>query len=307
MAGPLPHDADDADDQDADLRRSLPRPPPLQPVATTGVWVVDWHGDDGPRPGTALQQWLESRHPGWSRLVGCRGRNDLVSAIKAATWFARDARASPILHLDAHCDADGVEGPGHDGRVERIAWRDLAPHLAALNIATRCNLMLVCSAGEGVAAQLAAAGQRLPCVAVVAPTAAVAPAPWLIGMRRLYRCWHDGLPGVEEASAAMAPAGLEATSMPDLAYDALVTRLLQATRPEQRAAGGNAATVVAWMRGTTPDAVAATDARWPALPRQVQRYWRALLLTDLYPLQLARFDFDARTAVWRILHARGLA
>ncbi|MGY1520990.1 hypothetical protein [Luteimonas sp. A482] len=304
MDAPLPRELDDAE---IELRDSLPRPPPLQPLATTGVWIVEWRSDDGPRPGTALRQWLQARYPGWSRLVACRGRNDLVAAIKAATWFARDARASPILHLDARCDADGVEGPSHDGQTERITWRELAPHLAALNIATRCNLMLVCGAGEGVAAQLAMTGQRLPCIAVVAPTAAVAPAPWLIGMRRLYRCWHDGLPGVEDASAALAPASLEATSVPGLAYEGLVARLLHATRPEQRAAGGNAAAVVAWLRGITPDAVAPAEARWPALPRQVQRYWRSLLLTDLHPLNLPRFDFDARTAVWRILQARGLA
>jgi len=305
MIAPLPPGLDD---DEIALRDSLPRPPPLQPLATTGVWIVEWRDDDGPRPGTALRQWLEARYPGWSRLVACRGRNDLVAAIKAATWFARDARASPILHLDARCDADGVEGTGHDGRTERITWHELAPHLAALNIATRCNLMLVCGAGEDdVAAQLVTAGPRLPCVAVVAPTVAVAPAPWLIGMRRLYRCWHDGLPGVEDASAAMAPANLGATSMPDLAHAELVARLLRATRPGHLAPGGNAAGIVAWLRGTTPDAVAPADARWPALPRQVQRYWRSLLLTDLYPLNLARFDFDARTATWRILQARGLA
>jgi hypothetical protein len=86
-----------------------------------------------------------------------------------------------------------------------------------------------------------------------------------------------------------------------------LARLLRATRPEHLAPGANAAGIVAWLRGTTPDAVAPADARWPALPRQVQRYWRALLLTDLYPVNLARFDFDARTATWRILQARGLA
>ena len=289
------------------LRDSLPRPRPLQPLATTGVWIVEWRSDQEPRPGTALQQWLESRYPGWSRLAECRGRNDLIAAIKAATWFAREARASPILHLDARCDADGVEGPGHDGQLERIAWHALAPHLAALNIATRCNLMLVCGAPEGVAARLAIAGPRLPCVALVAPTAELAPAPWLIGLRRLYQCWHDGLPGLDEASAAITPDSFEASSMPELAWEGLVARLLNATHPDQRAGDGDAASLVAWLRGTTPDAVAPSDARWPALPRQVQRYWRSLLLTDLYPLNLSRFDFDARTAVWRILQARGLA
>src|SRR5690606_42151831 len=98
------------------LRDSLPRPRPLQPLATTGVWIVEWRSDQEPRPGTALQQWLEARHPGWSRLAECRGRNDLIAAIKAPTWFARQARASPTLHLAPRCDAGRAEGPGRDGQ-----------------------------------------------------------------------------------------------------------------------------------------------------------------------------------------------
>ena len=99
---------------DARLREGLPQPPPPQPLATSGVWIVEWRGEDESRGGTALRQWLEARYPGWSRLVACRGRTDAISAIKAAAWFARDAKASPILHLDVHCDSEGLQGPGRD-------------------------------------------------------------------------------------------------------------------------------------------------------------------------------------------------
>ena len=307
MADPLPGDLTDDEQR---LQRTLPRPPPLQDVATTGVWIVEWRAEHGPRPGTALHRWLEARHPGWSRLVACQGRTDVVSAIKAATWFARDGKASPILHLEADCDADGLMGPGPDGAVERIAWRELAPHLARLNLATRCNLVLVCTAGDGVARQLAAAaGQRIPCVAVIAPASAVVPAPaqWLIAIQRLYRCWQAGQPGLEEASVSLAPVRLEATSMPACAYARLVATLLVATRADGRAdaAPRDASTIIAALGGG--DDAASARVRWPALPRQLQRHWRTLFMADLYPANLMRFDFDARTAAWRILQARGLA
>lgn len=299
-------------DDERRLRDGLPRPPPLRDVATTGVWVVEWRSEHGPRPGTALHRWLEPRHPGWSRLVGCQGRTDVVSAIKAATWFARDGKASPILHLEADCDADGLSGPGRDGATERIAWHELAPHLARLNLATRCNLVLVCTAGEGVATQLAAAaGQRIACVAVIAPASAVAPAPaqWLIAIQRLYRCWQAGQPGLEEASVSLAPTRLEATSMPACAYAHLMDALLSATRADPatdarpRAAATDIAALLAGGDGTR----ASRSAGWPTLPRQLQRHWRMLFMADLYPANLVRFDFDARTAAWRILQARGLA
>ena len=76
------------------------------------MWIAQWRPGHGPRPGSALHRWLEARHPGWSRLVDCHGRTDVVSAIKAATWFARDGKASPILHLDADCDAQGTQSAG---------------------------------------------------------------------------------------------------------------------------------------------------------------------------------------------------
>src|SRR5690606_2391823 len=205
------------DPDDDALGDALPRPPPLEDIATTGVWIVQWRDGRGPQPGTALHRWLEDRHPGWARLVDCRGRTDVVSAIKAASWFARDARASPILHLDADCDPDGLAGPERDGGRGRAGWAALAPHparpnlatrghplpvcaagaavaappargragwdalaphLARLNLATRGNLLLVCAAGDGVAARLAAAtGDRSPCVAVIAPASARPPPP----------------------------------------------------------------------------------------------------------------------------------
>ncbi|MDH5833267.1 hypothetical protein [Luteimonas kalidii] len=308
MTEPPPGDLTDDEQR---LRRTLPRPPPLQDVATTGVWIAEWRAEHGPRPGTALHRWLEPRHPGWSRLVACQGRTDVVSAIKAATWFARDGKASPVLHLEADCDAEGLIGPGRDGAAERIGWHELAPHLARLNLATRCNLVLVCTAGAGVAAQLAAAtGQRVPCVAVIAPASAIAPAPaqWLISIQRLYRCWQAGQPGLEEASVSLAPMRLEATSMPACVYRHLIAHLLLATRADRQTSDPRgAATAIAPLRGAVPETLPDLQARWQALPRQLQRHWRSLFMADLYPANLVRFDFDARTAAWRILQARGLA
>lgn len=306
MADPL---AGDLTEDESRLLQDLPRPPPLDALATTGVWIVEWRGGSERRTGTELHRWLDSGDKGWSRLVACRGRNDVVSAIKAAAWSMRSAGARPILHLDARCTGDGLEGPGPQGG-EGIAWAELAPHLGGLNAASRCHLVLVCAAaGEAASERLvAAAGTRIPCVAVVAPAGVAAPPPehWLDGMQVMYRRWRSGRSGLEEASGAMAPARVEATSMPALAYARLVRLLVRGTRPDQRAAGGPAA-IVAALRGIAPDQVPPADARWQALPRQVQRLWRSLFLIDRYPDNRRRFDFDAKAAVWRILQARGLA
>jgi len=292
-------------EDEVQLREALPRPPRLENLATTGVWIVQWRDGHGPRPGSALHRWLEARHPGWSRLVDCQGRTDVVSAIKAATWFARDGRASPILHLDADCDAGGLSGPDRDGAREQVSWEELAPHLARLNVATRGNLVLVCAAGEGVAAGLAAAArERSPCMAVIAPatTTPPPPAPWLMAIRRLYRCWHEGHPGLEEASAPLAPARMEAASMPAELHARLVSGLLADTRPGGQSRADGPAALLAAL-GADADGVDA----WPALPRRLQRHWRTLFMTDLYPDNLLRFNCDMKTVAWRILMARGLA
>lgn len=286
------------------LRDALPRPPRLENIATTGVWIVQWRREHGPRPGSALQRWLDARHPGWSRLVDCQGRTDLVSAIKGATWFARDGKASPVLHLDADCDARGLVGPDRDGGSEVVAWEELAPHLARLNVATRGNLVLVCTAGDGVAARLAAAARgRSPCMAVIAPALAGSPppAPWLMAIQRLYRCWHAGQPGLEEASTSLAPARMEAVSMPAQLHERLVSDLLAATRPGHRDGAGGAAALLSALGAESGGAVS-----WRALPRRLQRHWRMLFMADLYPENLGRFDYDLKRAAWHILLARGL-
>ena len=306
MTGPPP-DALTADE--IRLRDGLPRPPALQNIATTGVWIVQWRREHGPRPGIALHRWLEGRHPGWSRMVDCQGRTDVVSAIKAATWLARDGKASPVLHLDAECDGEGLSGPGRDGASERIGWRELVPHLARLNLASRCNLVLVCAAGEGVAARLAAAtADRSPCVAVIAPATAVPPSPaqWLIATQRLYRSWHAGQPGLDDASRALAPLRLEALSMPARLHEHLLSALLVATRQGSATRAAGAAAFLSGLRGNGR-ADPRADLRWAALPRQLQRHWRGLFMVELYGENLHRFDFDLKTAVWRILQARSLA
>ncbi|TWG90955.1 hypothetical protein L599_002800000040 [Luteimonas sp. J16] len=303
MATPPPDDADPIEHR---LRHGLPRPPRLQDLATTGVWIVQWRQEHGPRPGIALHRWLEERHPGWSRLVDCQGRTDVVSAIKAATWSARDGRASPILHLDADCDGDGLTGPERGGGPGRAAWGDLAPYLAQLNVATRGNLVLVCTAGAGVAGRLAGATrERSPCAAVVAPSTASPPppAPWLIATQRLYRSWRQGQPGLADASVPLAPAMLEAASMPDLLYERLLAHLFAATRADAVAAPGGGPGALLARLGLEADPSLA----WPALPRRLQRYWRTLFMADLHPENLQRFDFELKTAAWRVLQARGLA
>ena len=150
----------------------------------------------------------------------------------------------------------------------------------------------------------AAARERSPCVAVIAPAMATAPPPaqWLMAIQRLYRCWREGQPGLEEASASLAPARMEAASMPVELHARLVSDLLAATRPGERAASGGPAALLSALGA---EARGATS--WAALPRRLQRHWRSLFMADLYPDNLSRLDFDMKTAAWRILLARGLA
>ena len=196
------------DPDDDALGDALPRPPPLEDIATTGVWIVQWRDGRGPQPGTALHRWLEDRHPGWARLVmpgpHRRGLGD------QASWFARDARASPILHQTrtATRRARRPERDGGCGRPAETHW----PHTGALNLATRGNL-LVCAAGDGVAARLAPPPPAI--VTVIAPTMparrrrAVAdrdPAPYCCGARPA---------GPGGASAPLAPVAMQASRCPN--------------------------------------------------------------------------------------------
>lgn len=298
------------DDDERRLVAALPAPPPIGDIATSGAWIIEWRGEEEARTGTRLRLWLDIKQKGWGRLVSCASRNDVVSAIKAATYSATSAGAQPILQIEASITAEGIGGPGPDGRRELLSWQDVSAQLQRLNLATRCQLLLVCPRADGVAERLAAcSGERLPCVAVIGPDGEVDEDLRLQALTTLYRNWIKQRPGIEAASRELAPARMRIDSMVALAHERWISGLVRATRAvtaedlAQQLDAYAAALGPAFERDVRSD----PRMRLMILPRKLHKAWRSLLMVDVYPENRRRYDFDAKAAAWGVLQARGLA
>ncbi len=86
-------------------------------------------------------------------------RKEFVSELTSLAERAR-AGSRPMLHLECHGSVDGIQLESG----EQINWADLTPLLIDINVATRCNLLVVMAAcyGANLVATLSPEG-RAPC------------------------------------------------------------------------------------------------------------------------------------------------
>jgi len=80
----------------------------------------------------------------------------------------------PILHIECHGLEDTTGISLANG--EHMSWAELKPYLTAINIATKCNLLVVlaaCFGGHMV--QIIQPVERAPCLALLSPTKEIYP------------------------------------------------------------------------------------------------------------------------------------
>jgi hypothetical protein len=124
-------------DAERKLFDSLPGPPVEAVVKSTNIWIIEWLPTSDKRTGKLLHEWMQERRPGWSNYSECTSKLEVLSSIKRARNFAKHYNAIPVLHLEAHGDKNGLQGPAADGGREFLLWDELTEPLQELNLATR--------------------------------------------------------------------------------------------------------------------------------------------------------------------------
>jgi len=71
--------------------------------------------------------------------------NQFNAELKRLADSTRFGRRRPMIHLECHGSAEGI----HLESGEHIAWNDLKPRLIEINLASRCNLLVVMAACYG--------------------------------------------------------------------------------------------------------------------------------------------------------------
>lgn len=302
----IEHDLTDAE---REILERLPGPPEMAEIKVTNVWIIEWLSADDPHTGRTLHDWMKERRPGWSTYFPCRNKTEVISAIARATRRAQRSEMIPVLHLESHGGDVGLEGPDGKGGLELLTWDELTEPLQQLNLATRCNLMVVVAACTGYAGiQAFRRGPRAPAVALVGPDAPVMPRNLLWGVKEFYRRWMDENPRLADiAASASREAGTVAFEWEPfavLAYEALVECLIKSERPPERL--GRRERVRQRMlteTGLSASEIESRLARLPPFPSwtELQQQWDKMFMIDLYPDNRKRFGVDMKAIVEGIM------
>lgn len=299
---------DDLTDAERDILANLPGPPEMAETRTTNVWIVEWLPAVERHTGQNLHDWMKERRPGWSAYFPCGNKSEVIAAIARATKCAQGSEMIPVLHLESHGGDEGLEGPDGKGSKEFLTWDELTEPLQQLNLATRCNLVVVVAACIGFAGvQAFRRGPRAPAVALVGPDANVAPTNLEWGTKEFYRRWMDVNPRLSDiAASASREAGtvsFEWEPFSILAYEALVESFIKSIRPAERL--GRTERVRQRMLAESGLTALEIESRLALLPPigpwvEWQLIWDQMFMIDLYPNNRERFGLDVKTIMERI-------
>ncbi len=115
----------------------------------------------------------------------CVSKAEFFSVLHEAYEDASIRKEYPWIHIESHGTESG------NGIVlsndEFISWDDLKPILTDINLATKCNLMLVMSACNGAfLGEILQPTDRAPCWGIIGPTKEVYPDDLMAIFRSLY-------------------------------------------------------------------------------------------------------------------------
>lgn len=151
------------------------------------------------RTGARLREDIEAASAFHSRGLPvdfreARSRSEFWACLDDWCHEAQHEDECPLLHIECHGSTDTKGLSLSDGTD--VTWAELKPRLTAMNLATRCNLLVVLGACYGGhLAQIIQVVDRAPCWAVIGPTADVLPGELMSGYGAFYREFLTSLSG----------------------------------------------------------------------------------------------------------------
>lgn len=299
-------------DAELALIETLPTLPSMANVQTTNVWIIEWLSSDERHTGRELHEWMAAQRPGWSMYCRCESKEQVIQSIEhARRRCIQQPGMIPILHIEAHGSNAGL-APSNNNHTDWLSWEELTIPLQQLNLATRCNLVVVIAACVGFAAiQALRQGPRAPAVALVGPDAMVKPNNLLWGTKEFYRRWSDMNTTLADiavsASREAGTTNFEWESFGTLCYEAMVEALVKSTRPIERRRTINK--LRQRMLKETEFTISEIDDRLSNLPlispwNELQKEWDQMFMIDIYPGNKERFNLDMKKVVEHIENMR---
>ncbi len=297
----------DLTDTEQALIESLPTLPIIAKSQTSNIWIIEWLSPGESQTGQKLHEWMKAQRPRWSRYQYCKTKVDVIQSIERATHYSQQSGMIPVLHFEAHGNEFGL-APSREN-TEFLTWEELTIPLQELNLATRCNLVVVVAACVGFAGIKAfQKGPRAPAVALVGPEANLGASELLLGTKEFYRrLMHDENPRlldmVESASRETGIVSFIPEPFATLFYEATVEYLVKSMRPTEREEHTKRLRHrMVSETDLSPSEIENRLAQLPAIPNwtELQHVWDKMFMIDLYPINRERFGIDMKEIVERI-------
>ena len=157
-------------------------------VRFNAIYVLESLGPGEPKTGQDLydsvvfphSRALDGIHTEFASIANER---ELHAKLAAITYAARNANHHPIIHIEAHGGADGIQLA--DGAL--VTWRSIVPRFAEINRACRVNLTVVAIACEGSGLTYSLMpSDRAPVVMLIGPSESMSGEALLQATRRFY-------------------------------------------------------------------------------------------------------------------------
>jgi len=298
-------------DTEQKIFERLPHPPQDGSIKKpTIIWIVEWLSPDDQRTGGQLHEWVHKHCATKSKYFVCRSKKEVTRTIERATLFAGNDTI-PLLHIEAHGDESGLEGPNRVGDLETLTWDELTVPLQKLNLHTRCNLVVFIAACTGFAGiKVFFKGPLAPAVALAGPAAPIYPSDLLQGTKEFYRRLRDKRPHldkmVDSASTEVGTTIFELEPFVVLAFEAFAEQLIISNRPEERHLQIDR--LRGMMSTKTPYSAAKIENRLKTrltLPLEMtkkhqQSLWDKMFMIDLFPNNQKRFGVDWSAIIDRV-------
>ena len=284
----------------------------------THIWIIEWLSSNDPHTGRVLDEWMQDCKYSFRPVYcECSSKDKVLAAIERAATHAEHHGTIPLIHLEAHGSEDGLSDSKEGVNV--LTWDELTKPLQTLNIATRCNLVVVFSACKGYAGFRSVLDVfknkkreiiRIPALLTVGPLGKLQPKELLDSMKEFYRRLSDHPADFDyaiESASNEYKCIIESDPVAPFVYYSLLDFLINSMREDQKkrrlhSVRKKILTIDKNIRWSIWDDEMLGKLTQPISQANfLQREWDYLFMIDIFPENKKRFGVNLLSVTEKIL------
>jgi hypothetical protein len=283
----------------------------------THIWIIEWLSSSDRHTGRELHEWMQERNYSFRSVYWeCFSKDKVLAAIERAATHTEHHGIIPLIHFEAHGSEDGLSDSREGENV--LTWDELTKPLQRLNLATRCNLIVLVAACKGYAGLLAFANTKsyresrptAPALVIAGPVDDLLSKQLLEENKEFYRRLSEKLAELDNAimnASNECSCKIDRVVFTNLLYEELLEHLIILLREDQRKTRINRLReqfLKINNKGTlSPEEERRLEeARSPAFwAKTHQQQWDTMFMIDIFPENQEMFGVNWLSVTKKIL------